>query len=74
MECKAMGQIKSEPAYMTRINFLKERVLNTRPEMDLENARILTESFLETGGLPWHVRKAKAVKKTVRRKDCKNMG
>ena len=48
MECKAMGQIKSEPAYMTRINFLKERVLNTRPEMDLENARILTESFLET--------------------------
>ena len=71
MECKAMGQIKSEPAYMTRINFLKERVLNTRPEMDLENARILTESFLETGGLPWHVRKAKAVKKQCEEKTVK---
>lgn len=28
-----------------RINFMKERVVNTIPEMDLENARILTESF-----------------------------
>lgn len=33
-----------------RINFMKERVVNTIPEMDLENARILTESFRETGG------------------------
>ena len=36
-----------------RINFMKERVVNTIPEMDLENARILTESFRETGGSLW---------------------
>ena len=39
-------------AYMDRIDRLKERVLNTRPEMDLENARLLTESFQETEGEP----------------------
>jgi formate C-acetyltransferase len=47
--------------YLKRIHMLKERVLNTRPEVDMENARILTESFRETAGLPWVLRKAKAV-------------
>lgn len=61
----------SEPAYMERIKFLKQRVLHTRPEMDLEDARILTESFMETGGLPWALRKAKAVKKQCQEKSVK---
>ncbi len=29
------------PGYMERINRLKKRVLETRPEIDLENARLL---------------------------------
>ena len=45
---------------MERINFLKERVINTRPEMDLENAKILTASYRETSGEPAVIRKAKA--------------
>lgn len=36
---------KSEQRYMERIRLIKDRVVNTRPEMDLENAKIMTESF-----------------------------
>ena len=46
--------------YLERVNFLKERVINTRPEMDLENARILTASYRETAGEPAALQKAKA--------------
>lgn len=52
-----------KPKYMERIERLKERVLNIRPEMDLENARIVTESFMETEGEPLVLRKAKAFRK-----------
>ena len=45
---------------MERINFLKNRVINTRPEVDLENARLLTASYRETAGEPLCVQKAKA--------------
>ena len=38
------------PYYMDRIDRLKERVVSMRPEMDLENAKILTASFLESEG------------------------
>lgn len=48
--------------YMKRIAYLKDRVINTRPEVDLEPAVLLTESFKSTGGLPWVLRKAKGVK------------
>lgn len=47
--------------YMKRIDFLKERVLNTLPEVDLECAKLLTESFKETEGLPLVLQKAKGV-------------
>ena len=46
-----------------RIQFMKERVVNTTPEMDLENARILTESFRETAGEPLAVQKAKSFRR-----------
>ena len=55
-------------AYMDRIDRLKERVLNTRPEMDLENARLLTESFQETEGEPLPIRKAKGLLKQCQEK------
>lgn len=58
----------SEPKYMERIKRLKNRVLGTRPEMDLENARILTEGFQEAEGEPLVVRKAKAFRKQCREK------
>ena len=57
-----------EPKYMERINFMKDRVVNKNPEMDLENARILTESFKETEGEPLCIRKAKAFRKQCREK------
>jgi len=51
-----------------RIQKAKQRVLNTRPSMDLENAGILTRSFMETEGEPWVVRKAKAFAAQCREK------
>jgi formate C-acetyltransferase len=48
------------PAYLARVERMKDRVLGARPEIDLENARILTRSFQTTEGEPLVVRKAKA--------------
>ncbi|WFD10677.1 glycyl radical protein [Tepidibacter hydrothermalis] len=54
---------KENKSYIKRIERLKSKLLEIRPEMDLENARILTESFIETEGHPHVVRKAKAFHK-----------
>ncbi|MCL1906059.1 MAG: hypothetical protein FWG06_03515, partial [Clostridiales bacterium] len=48
---------------LKRVQRLKEHLLNTRPEMDLENARLLTEGFREAEGLPLILRKAVAIRK-----------
>ncbi len=54
--------------YMDRVNRLKERVLGTKPEMDLENARLLTEGFMESEGQPLVLQKAHAFRKQCREK------
>lgn len=54
--------------FMERIQLMKDRVVNTVPEMDLENARIMTESFKETAGEPLCIQKAKAFRKQCREK------
>jgi len=56
------------PAYLKRIARLKEKVLATKPEMDLENARLLTEGFREAEGEPLVIRKAKAFRKQCQKK------
>lgn len=58
-----MSQVRSEKPYMERINRLKKRVLDTRPEMDLEDAIILTRGFQEAEGEPLAVKKAYAFRK-----------
>lgn len=55
-------QTENKP-YLKRISRLKERVLNARPEMDLENARLLTLGFKESEGKPLVVRKATAFRR-----------
>lgn len=57
--------------YLDRVNRLKERVLNTRPEMDLENAVILTRGVKESEGEPWVVQKAYAFRKQCMEKTVK---
>jgi len=57
-----MAAIERKP-YMDRIDRLKQRVLKTKPEMDLENAIILTKGFQESEGQPLCIRKAYAFKK-----------
>ena len=57
--------------YLLRINKMKQRVLATKPEMDLENAVILTRSFQETDGLPQVVQKAMAFREQCRSKTVK---
>lgn len=47
-------------SYSWRIQKLKEKVLHATPSIDVENARILTESFQQTEGEPLVLRKAKA--------------
>ena len=54
--------------YADRINRLKEKVLNTYPEIDLENARILTATFRETAGEPLVIQKAKAFRRQCQEK------
>ncbi|SHF22116.1 glycyl radical protein [Lactonifactor longoviformis] len=56
---------------MNRIMRLKNRVLNTRPEMDLENALILTRGFRESEGEPLVVQKAYAFRKQCLEKTVK---
>jgi len=51
-----------------RVQKAKERVLGIKPSIDIENARILTESFMQTEGEPVVVRKAKAFKEQCQRK------
>lgn len=57
--------------YMERIDRLKKKVFETFPEIDLEDARILTESFLKTEGEALVTRKAKAFLKQCREKTVK---
>ncbi len=60
-----------KPRYMDRINILKKRVIETRPEMDLENAAILTRDFVESAGEPLVLRKAKAFRRQCWEKSVK---
>ena len=53
----------AEKAYLARVERLKRRVLDTRPEMDLENAVLLTLGFQESEGEPFVVQKAHAFRK-----------
>ncbi|MCL1874484.1 MAG: formate C-acetyltransferase/glycerol dehydratase family glycyl radical enzyme [Clostridiales bacterium] len=51
------------PGYMDRIERLKQQVLSRRPQMDLENAVLLTRGFQESEGEPLVVQKAFAFRK-----------
>lgn len=62
---------KERKQYMDRIDRLKKRVLDTRPEMDLENAIILTKGFQESEEQPLCIRKAYAFKKQCLEKTVK---
>lgn len=61
-------------SYMDRVNRLKERVLKTRPEIDLENSVLLTKGFQESEGEPLAVQKAYAFRKQCREKTVKIWG
>ena len=54
-------ELKERP-YQDRINKLRERVVNSTPTMDIENALILTKSYKKTEALPREMRKALAFK------------
>ncbi|MDL2263918.1 formate C-acetyltransferase/glycerol dehydratase family glycyl radical enzyme, partial [Synergistaceae bacterium OttesenSCG-928-I11] len=64
----ATDTTKDSPKYMDRIDRLKTKVFDTYPEIDLENAKLLTESFLETMGEAFVTRKAKAFLNQCRKK------
>lgn len=60
-----MSNKSTEKKYMARIQRLKERVQNTVPEVDMENAVIVTRAFQETDGQPHYLQKAYSVYKTL---------
>lgn len=57
--------MRTQKNYMDRIRRLKQRVLDTRPEVDIENAVIVTRAFQETDGQPHYYQKAYSVYKTL---------
>ena len=65
------GGTDAVPSYMWRIDKAKDRVINTRPGIDLENAKILTESFMETEGQLLALRKARAFREQCRKKSVR---
>lgn len=66
-----MLENKGNKNYMERVNKLKDKVFKTYPEIDLEDAKLLTESFMETEGEYLVTRKAKAFLKQCREKSVK---
>ncbi len=52
------GEGIDQPEYMKRVNALREQYHNTRVDMDVYNAKYLTEGFKETEGQPWIIQKA----------------
>lgn len=55
--------------YMDRIEALRAQYLATRVEMDVYNAKYLTEGFKEYEGQPWILRKANGFRNQCRKKD-----
>lgn len=60
-----------EKTYLEKIVRLKNQVLGTRPEMDLENAGLLTKGFQESEGEPYVIQKAYAFRKQCMGKTVK---
>ena len=58
-----------EKTYMKRIELLRQQYLNTRVEMDVYNAKYLTEGFKETEGQPWIIQKATGYRNQCRKKN-----
>ena len=55
-------------AYMERIEALLQQYLNTRVDMDVYNAKYVTEGFKETEGQPWILQKATGYARTCEKK------
>lgn len=66
-----MATTTSKPAYMDRINQLRNRVINATPTMDIENALILTESYRKSEAFPREMRKALAFRDVCANKTVK---
>ncbi len=54
--------------YMDRIEKLRQQYLNTRVDMDVYNAKYVTEGFKDTEGMPWIIQKATGYKYECERK------
>lgn len=54
--------------YMNRIEALRKQFLDVRVEMDVENAKLLTEGFIEFEGKPWVLKKANGFLNQCRKK------
>ena len=55
-------------AYMERIEALRKQYLETRVDMDVYNAKYVTEGFKDTEGQPWIIQKATGYKYECERK------
>lgn len=55
--------------YMDRIEALRKQYLDTRVDMDVYNAKFLTEGFKETEGQPWIIQKATGFLHQCRKKN-----
>lgn len=66
---QAMERLEDmKDGYTLRVQQARERVLGCRPSIDLERAKIVTESFMRTEGDPVVMRHAKAFREQCQRK------
>lgn len=56
-----------------RIKMLRERVLNTVPSLDIENAVLLTKGFQESEGQPTLYRRHMHSENSVRRRPLRSL-
>ena len=54
--------------YLNRINRLRDQYLSTRVDMDMYDAKYMTEGFKETEGQPWIIQKATGYRRVCEKK------
>lgn len=57
--------VSNLPGPTPRVEAIKERFVKTTPEICVERAQLITESYKETEDLPMHLRRAKAFEKIL---------
>src|SRR5512137_981142 len=65
--CKQRIDVSKLPGPTSRVTSIKERFIKITPEICVERAQLITESYKETEDQPIHIRRAKSLEKILDR-------